>query len=45
MNHIDTIDEIVPYHVWDKHLNAIDIGGNRRIKVDQVTIKQCENRP
>ena len=29
MNHIDNIDGRVPYRVWGKHLDAIDIGGNR----------------
>lgn len=38
MNHIDNIDGTVPYRVWGKHLDAIDIGGNRWIKAEHVTI-------
>ncbi|MGE7885342.1 glycoside hydrolase family 25 protein [Bacillus sp. NPDC094077] len=39
INHIDNIDGTVPYRVWGKYLDAIDIGGNRWIKVEHVTIK------
>ncbi len=38
-NYIDNIDGTVPYRVWGKHLGAIDIGGNRWIKAEHVTIK------
>ncbi|PEL80009.1 glycoside hydrolase family 25 protein [Bacillus wiedmannii] len=39
INHIDNIDGTTPYRVWDKHLDAIDIGGNQWIKAKHVTIK------
>ncbi|HDX9607388.1 TPA: glycoside hydrolase family 25 protein [Bacillus cereus] len=39
INHIDDIDGTVPYRVWGKHLDAIDIGGNRWIKAEHITIK------
>ncbi|WP_144504094.1 glycoside hydrolase family 25 protein [Bacillus mycoides] len=39
INHIDNIDGTVPYRVLGKHLDAIDIGGNRWIKAEHITIK------
>jgi hypothetical protein len=39
INDIDNIDGTTPYRVWGKYLDAIDIGGNRWIKAEHVTIK------
>ncbi|HDR7367265.1 hypothetical protein [Bacillus toyonensis] len=39
-NHFCTrTDGTVPYLVWGRYLNAIDIGGNKWIKAEYVTIK------